>query len=75
MYRAGYPKPTFERFRGCFSPKKIAELQQYVLQTPLIPISSTEIRRRLAESVTVGDLLPDSVIGYIQEHRLYGYTH
>ena len=74
MYRAGYPKPNFDRFRGLFGPDQIAKLERDVVETPLIDISSTEIRRKLANGVMPGDDLPEPVIYYIQENQLYGYV-
>ena len=42
------------------------------LETPVLEVSSTEIRRRLALGQTVRYLVPDPVLAYIQEHGLYG---
>jgi len=39
---------------------------------PEVGISSTEIRRRLAAGESVRYWVPDAVIAYIGEHRLYG---
>lgn len=39
---------------------------------PVMDISATEIRRRLAAGEPVGDLLPPEVEAYIREHGLYG---
>lgn len=39
---------------------------------PTVPISSTEIRRRLREGGSVDDLVPPRVSRYIQRHGLYG---
>ncbi|UOQ46318.1 nicotinate-nucleotide adenylyltransferase [Halobacillus salinarum] len=38
---------------------------------PLIEISSSEIRLRLAEQKTIRYLVPETVYEYIKEHRLY----
>lgn len=43
----------------------------YVHDTPVAPISSTDIRRRLAAHELMGALLPDGVEDYIQQHALY----
>lgn len=42
-----------------------------VCDIPLLPISSTLIRGKLARGEDVADLLPPAVLGYIREHRLY----
>jgi nicotinate-nucleotide adenylyltransferase len=38
----------------------------------VLPISSSEIRRRIREGRAVRYLLPDSVLSYIRDHTLYG---
>jgi nicotinate-nucleotide adenylyltransferase len=42
-----------------------------VVRTPGVAISSTELRRRAADGRSLRYLVPDSVAGYIREHRLY----
>ena len=74
MYRAGYPKPNFDRFHGVFRLGQITQLEQDVVETPLIDINSTEIRRKLADGILPCNELFESVVRYIQEHQLYGYS-
>jgi nicotinate-nucleotide adenylyltransferase len=38
----------------------------------VLPISSSEIRRRIGEGRAVKYLLPDAVLAYIRENKLYG---
>jgi nicotinate-nucleotide adenylyltransferase len=40
-----------------------------------LPISASEIRRRAREGRSLAYRLPDSVVGYIREHRLYRSAH
>jgi len=42
-----------------------------VVETPGVAISSTELRRRVAEGRSIRYLVPDSVAAYISEHGLY----
>ena len=49
----------------------IESLAASVVQTPLLEVSSCRIRRRIAEGLTVRHLTPDSVVAYIETHRLY----
>ena len=46
-------------------------LKRNILHTPLIEISSTDIRERIRENLPLDFLLPPSVIAYIQLHNLY----
>jgi len=43
-----------------------------VIDAPMLPISGTAVRRRIARGENVGDLLPSGVWTYIKEHHLYG---
>jgi nicotinate-nucleotide adenylyltransferase len=71
MLRAGYAPPDFDRFEPRWGERRIAKLKQNVVQTPLIDVSSTEVRRRLASREDVAGMLHPDVIRYIREHRLY----
>ena len=50
-----------------------AELQDRVklIDAPVIELSSTEIRERLANGESVRYYVPDEVLGYIERHHLY----
>ena len=71
MYRAGCEAPDFAKFTAIWGPNRIQKLQQNVIRTPLIDISSTEIRNRLAASRDVADMLHPPVADYICKHGLY----
>jgi len=43
-----------------------------VVSNAVLPISSSDIRRRIREGRAVRYLLPDSVLSYIKDHSLYG---
>lgn len=43
----------------------------FLADTPLMPISATEIRRRRQENLSCDDLLPPAVLRYIDAHNLY----
>jgi nicotinate-nucleotide adenylyltransferase len=42
-----------------------------ILEIPALAISSTDIRRRVAEGRPIRYLVPDAVAAFIDEHRLY----
>ena len=71
MYRAGFEPPDFTRFTAIWGPSRVEKMQRNVIQTPLIDISSTEIRARLADGRDAADMLHPSVADYIRRHRLY----
>ena len=70
MQRPGYAQ-DFDRFESVWGRERVAKLRQHVVQTPLIDVSSTEIRRRLAVGEDVSAMLHPEVARYIAEHNLY----
>jgi nicotinate-nucleotide adenylyltransferase len=71
MRRPGYPAPDFRRFEPQWGPQRVAKLQQDVIETPLVNISSTEVRRRLAAGEDVSGMLHPDVLSYIRARQLY----
>jgi nicotinate-nucleotide adenylyltransferase len=71
MYRAGYEPPDFERFEPVWGAERVVKLKRNVVETPLIDISSTEVRRRLATGGEVREMLHPDVIEYVRRHGLY----
>lgn len=41
------------------------------INTPLIEVSSTEIRRRMKDNLPITFLVPSKILAYIKEHQLY----
>ena len=56
-----------ERFGKCLAEDMI----EGICKTPLIGISSTDIRQRLGEGLSVRYMVPDAVGEYIKKHNLY----
>ena len=50
---------------------QIAKAEHRVVRLPMMNVSSTEIRRRVAAGEPIADLVPDAVARYIEAHRLY----
>ena len=71
MFRAGCKPPNFAKFADIWVPDRVEKLQRNVIQTPLIDISSTEIRSRLANGYDVTNVLSPLVADYIHKHGLY----
>ncbi len=71
MRRPGYPQPDFDRFQPFWGARRVAKLKQDVIATPLVNISSTEVRRRLAAGDDVSGMLHPNVLQYIRVHNLY----
>ena len=72
MCRGGFERPDLTCLTGCLGPKRVEKLRQNAISTPLIEISSTEIRQKLAKGQNVSAFLDEKVIGYIKSNRLYG---
>ncbi len=71
MCRSGLEPPDFARFEAVWGRQRVEKLQRNVLRTPLVEISSTEIRNRLAEGRDASRMLNKAVLAYIRQHRLY----
>ena len=71
MYRGGCEPPDFTKSERLWGRQRVEKLQQDVVQTPSVDISSTEIRRRFAAGQNVTDMLHPAVADYIREHGLY----
>lgn len=71
MCRGGFDKPDFSILKNQFPPERIAQLEHDVIRTPMLNISSTEIRRMLSDGKSVVGIVPGVVAGYIRKNRLY----
>jgi nicotinate-nucleotide adenylyltransferase len=71
MFRAGCKSPDFAKFKNVWGTARVEKLQRNVIRTPLIDISSTEIRNRLVSGRDVTGMLAPQVADYIRKHGLY----
>ena len=71
MYRAGCEPPDFTKFQAVWGRQRVETLQQNIVKTPLVDISSTEIRKRLAQGRNASKMLHKAVLSYIQQDSLY----
>jgi nicotinate-nucleotide adenylyltransferase len=66
--RAGEPEPDLHTLAPFCSDKT----QPLLIEMPAIDVSSSEIRRRIAENEPIDGLLPAAVADFILRHALYG---
>lgn len=71
MYRGGIMKPELTSLIPVFGASRVCQLEKDILPTPLIDISSSEIRARIAAGKSIGELLPEKVAEYIRKTGLY----
>ena len=50
---------------------QIAGFEHHAVVLPMMNVSSTEVRRRVAAGESIADLVPGPVARYIERHRLY----
>jgi nicotinic acid mononucleotide adenylyltransferase len=62
-----------DELEGRLHLRHIDQLRKDVIPAPLVDISSTKIRRHIAEGREVESFLPPAVWGFIRHHRLYEY--
>jgi nicotinate-nucleotide adenylyltransferase len=72
MSRGGVDSPDFEQVIPSLGSEVARRLEKTAIITPLIPVSSTEVRLLLAAGQEVSAMLHPAVLRYIQTHRLYG---
>ncbi len=71
MYRAGFDPPDFTSLENSWGKQRVQKLRENVIKTPLVNISSTQVRERIARGLDVSDMLHPSVVDYINERSLY----
>ncbi len=71
MRRPGYDDVNFDKYVELWGQQRVDKLKQNMIETPLIDISSTEIRSRLAKGYDVSQMLDVKVVEYIRENSIY----
>ncbi|MHC4697131.1 MAG: nicotinate-nucleotide adenylyltransferase [Planctomycetota bacterium] len=69
--RPGFDDIPWAELGKVLTDKQIAAIQSGVLPTPLIEISSTDIRQRVSRGMSIRYMVPDHVRDYIEQHSLY----
>jgi nicotinate-nucleotide adenylyltransferase len=71
MCRPGYEGPDFSEFADTLGGDRVQKLRDNVIETPLIDVSCTQIRKRLKKDGNVSEMLTPEVAEYISQKRLY----
>ena len=69
--RPGWTTDAWDDLRHTFNDDQVARIRSGVVETPLIDISATDIRRRISSGRSVRYLMPEMVICYVRENNLY----
>ena len=72
LSRPGHSSPDAAALERALGKVPARAVLKRALDMPLIGISSSEIRRRVAEGRTIRYRVPDAVAAYIRRKRLYG---
>jgi nicotinate-nucleotide adenylyltransferase len=71
VQRSGSPPPDLEVLRPVVAAEQIANIQQHQVTMPIIELTSTEIRQRVANGMSIRYRTPRAVEKYIETNRLY----
>ena len=69
--RVGSSEPDFEQLTSVVSNERLTEIRQYQVTMPLIDLSSSEIRNRVAQGKSIRYHTPRAVEQYIKNQELY----
>ncbi len=72
--RAGWEEIDWDELGDLLDEAQIGRLKAGVLDTPVIEVSSTDIRDRIHQGLSIRFLVPDCVAVYIEKHALYGLS-
>ena len=72
--RPDWPIEALDALAGRLPPNHLARIRELAVRTTANPISSTDIRERLAQGRPIRRLVPLPVADYIARHKLYAFS-
>jgi nicotinate-nucleotide adenylyltransferase len=69
--RPGFGSGDLDALAAALPAAQIERLGKSVVPAPLVEVSSTQVRRRVADGRSIRYLVPDPVAAYIRTHGLY----
>ena len=69
--RGGEPDPDFSVLQGLVDPERIESFRRCIIPMPLIEISSSELRQRVAQGRSIRFRTPRAVEAFIGAEELY----
>ncbi len=69
--RAGEPEPDFDALLAICPPDRVEHIRALQVEMEAMPISSSELRQRLAQGRSIEGMLPNAVLRYIRDKHLY----
>lgn len=69
--RAGSPEPDFSAISHLVTSGRLEEIREHQIEMPIIELSSTEIRQRVATGRSIRYRTPRAVEKFIETHGLY----
>ena len=69
--RPGYDLQNLQELEGVLTTEQLHRFKKHILSTPLIEISATDIRKRVRENLPISFMLPEKVVQYIKDCKIY----
>jgi nicotinate-nucleotide adenylyltransferase len=69
--RGGEPPPDFNLLKAYLVEPRLLEITEQAIRMPQIQISSSELRQRASQGLSLRYRVPSSVDAYIRQHQLY----
>lgn len=71
VHRAGMPPPRFDQLASIVDAERLKAIREAQVEMPLVELSSSDIRARVAAGKSIRFRVPKAVEMYIHQHNLY----